>query len=133
MARTKLDRMGYIEVEKIIEKEIEKKDRHGLQVFLPNDREKDGSAKKAMEKVAYSCAELIRLEHIRSAQPWNNKSDVVGAKFSGDMTMLFMVGDSTGRENNKKPSILINESYNSFADRIGAIRLVVDALREETL
>jgi hypothetical protein len=123
--------MGYIEVEKIIEKEVEKKDSNGLQVYVPNKIGHDGMPMKAMEKVVYTGKELIRLEHVRSAQPWVNKSDQVKNKFSGPLTMLFMVGDERGREDKKKPSILINESYESFAKRIGAIRLVINAVRSE--
>ena len=135
MPKTKSDQMGYIEVEKIIEKEIEKKDRQGMQVFIPGVFNPDGSPKKVTEKSVSSYKELIRLEHIRSAQPWNNRSTEVKHKFSGPLTMLFMIGDDRMPEDDKKPrkkpSILINESYDSFAERIGAKRLIVNAVREE--
>ena len=106
----------FIEVKKVLEGNKESED--GSTVRNPMNTE-------AVSGEYSICPELIRIDEIKAARPWrkNNKQE---AYIDGPMTKLYMFGD---KSKDKRPEILIHESYDSFAERLKAIR--VDASKEE--
>jgi len=65
--------------------------------------------------------ELIRTDEIRAARPYIMGHDTLKDKFPKDISMLYMLGD---KSTERRPTIMIYESCESFGVRSGAQMLI---------
>lgn len=101
----------FIEVHKIATKH--KRDENGDQI-------KDPITQKPINDGFEVHVESIRIDEIRSYRIWNKTKDQE-VYIDGEITKLYLKGSDDSRK--KKPEMLINESYDSFAGRLKTIRM----------
>ena len=103
---------------------IEEKDSSGNKITIP------GTGRPLISKWS-SHEETVRLDEIKSARVWK-KSRTQETSFDGGLTILYMMGadqkdqDPDSRKS-RVPSIIINETLESFNARAGVIKLSKDA------
>lgn len=101
----------FVEVRKIAESKVDKKDSSGKQLFIP------GTDTKVIETRYSVVEETIDVDEIKAIRQWS-KLSAEEKTISGDVTMLVLHGD---RSKPNRPHMLIQENYKTFLDRIGGV------------
>jgi hypothetical protein len=102
---------------------IEDRDASGNKILVP------GTSRPLISKWG-SHEETVRLDEIKSARVWK-KSRSQEASFDGGLTILYMMGAESKEQDldskkSRVPSIIINETLESFNARAGVIGLSKD-------